>query len=335
MKLIGYTMVMILILVLIIPLFIVKGCEGDSTPPESYQAPEEEIEISVLNHTNNDVMNLNLEEYVVGVIAAEMPVTFDIEALKAQAVAARTYTLRRLEQFGASPNPDHPQYDMCTNPSHCQAWINKEGRIEAWKNDERYSDLDFDKSWEKLQEAVYSTQGQVATYNGELIDPLFHSTSGGKTENSEDYFEAQVPYLRSVISQYEGDSPHLVNEITMGVDEFVSKLKAKLPDIQVDKKNIKNEIQISETTEGGQIREMKIGNKSLTGREAREILGLKSSGFDIEVRGDEIHFTVIGFGHGVGMSQYGADGMAKEGSDYTQIIQHYYQGVQVVNIHDL
>src|SRR5699024_6643949 len=201
--------------------------------------------------------------------------------------------------------------------------------------DKKYSDLDFDQSWEKLQEAVYSTQGQVATYNGQLIDPLFHSTSGGKTENSEDYFTAQVPYLRSVVSQYEEDSPHLVNETTMGRDEFLKKLKAKLPDIRINKKNIKNEIQIVETTEGGQIGKIRVGNKTLTGREAREILGLKSSDFDIEIRDNEIHFTVIGFGHGVGMSQYGADGMAKEGSDYKQIIEHYYQGVQIVNIHDL
>ncbi len=333
MKLIGHAVVLVLILVIILPLFMVKGCDLDNELKND-QPLEQKVTISVLNHGSNEAMNLGLEEYIVGVIAAEMPVTFDIEALKAQAIAARTYTVKRLEQFGGSPNEDHPQYDVCTDPAHCQAWINKEDRIKAWKNDKRYKKLDYEESWKRIQKAVMSTQGLIAVYNGEPIDPLFHSTSGGKTENSEDYFDAKVPYLRSVISQYEKKSPHLASETEMTTEEFVNKLKKELPDIKIDAKNIENEIKILGTTEGGKIAKIQIGNKTLTGREAREILGLNSSNFEVKKSGGKLHFTVIGYGHGVGMSQYGADGMAQEGSDYEEIIKHYYQGVEIVNIYE-
>ncbi|RBP37814.1 stage II sporulation protein D [Garciella nitratireducens] len=332
MKLIGYTVVLILILIIILPLFMVNGCEVKNEPKQDLLS-EEEVHISVLNHTNHEVMEINLEEYIVGVVAAEMPVVFDIEALKAQAIAARTYVVKRLEEFGGSPDKEHPQYDVCTDPSHCQAWITKEDRIKAWKNDKKYKKLDPEESWGKIQEAVMSTQGEIAVYDGQPIDPLFHSTSGGKTENSEDYFGNKVPYLRSVVSEYEQDSPNLVSEMVITTTEFIDKLKKKFPDIKVSIKNIENQIKVLETTEGGKIGKIQIGNKTMTGREAREILGLKSSNFEVKQKGNKVYFTVIGYGHGVGMSQYGADGMAKQGSNYQQILKHYYQGIEIINIY--
>ncbi|MCR1900193.1 stage II sporulation protein D [Irregularibacter muris] len=335
MKFIGYTVLTILIIVIIIPTFIVKGCNIVKKEDNySLEPPDTKITLKVLNHQNNEVMELGLEEYIVGVVAAEMPVTFELEALKAQAIAARTYTVMRLQQFGAAPNEKHPQYDMCTDHTHCQAWIGKQDRINVWKKDKELGLLDYVTLWKRLEEAVGSTRGKVITYNGELIDPLFHSTSGGKTENSEDYFSSKVPYLRSVISKHEEHSPHMVNKTTMTTDQFVSKLKEKMPDIKIDTKKLAQEIKILEKTEGGHIKNIQIGNKTLKGREAREALGLKSSNFTVEIKGKEVFFTVTGYGHGVGMSQYGADGMAKEGAKDQEIIKHYYQDVEIVDIYD-
>ncbi len=336
MKLIGYVIAIILIVVIILPVLIIRGCDITQEEKKMLDLPKgEDIEISVLNHRNNEVMNLTLEEYIVGVVAAEMPVTFELEALKAQAIAARTYTIRRMQQFGAQPNEKHPEQDVCTDYAHCQAWISKEDRLKAWREDKNLGILDHVSLWNKLIEAISSTTGQIITYNGQPIDPLFHSTSGGKTENSEDYFSTKLPYLRSVISEYEDRSPHMVTKVKMTIDEFVTKLEEKIPDIKIDKKNIEKEIEIIDKTEGGKIASIRIGNKTLLGREAREALGLKSSDFTIETKGKEMTFTVIGYGHGVGLSQYGADGMAKQGSDYKKIIKHYYQGVEIVNINEM
>ena len=296
---------------------------------------EDEMEITVLNHRNNEEMQLGLEEYIVGVVAAEMPVTFELEALKAQAIAARTYTIRRMKQFGAQPNEKHPQCDVCTEFAHCQAWISKEDRLQAWKEDKNLSIVDHVKLWNKLIEAITATSGEIITYNNQPIDPLFFSSCGGKTENSEEYFTATLPYLRSVSSEYEKHSPHMESKVKMTVNEFITKLKTKVPDIKIDEKNIEKEIKILKKTEGGKIASIQIGNKTLQGRETREALGLKSSDFTVEIKDKEMTFTVIGYGHGVGLSQYGADGMAKEGSNYQEIIKHYYQGVEIIKINQL
>lgn len=337
MKLIGYIVLGVIILTIIIPVFIVKGCDLIQREEGRIigDLPQGDIQISVYNHRTQKGMTLGLEEYLVGVVGAEMPVIFDIEALKAQAVAARTYTLKRLQSFGATPNEAHPQYDLCTDHTHCQAWISKEDRIQAWKEDKNLGLLDHVTLWNKLVDSVASTMGEVITYDGDLIDPLFHSTSGGKTENSEDYFTARVPYLRSVDSGYEDASPHLLTKATMTIKEFIDKLKKEYPDIKIDGKKIEKEIRILDHTEGGKIRRIQIGNKTLSGREAREALGLKSSDFTVEVKGNTMTFHVVGYGHGVGMSQFGADGMAKQGSDYKAILKHYYQGVELVNIESL
>lgn len=328
-------MVIIIIVVIILPVLIIRGCNIAPKDEKLLDLPQgENIEISVINHRNNEGMDMNLEEYILGVVAAEMPVTFELEALKAQAIAARTYTIKRMKQFGAQPNEKHPQYDVCTDYAHCQAWISKEDRLKAWREDKNLGILDHVKLWNKLIEAINSTQGQIITYNGQPIDPLFHSTSGGKTENSEDYFSTKLPYLRSVTSPYEERSPHMETEVKMSIDEFVTKLEDKFSDIKIDKKNIEKEIEIMGKTQGGKIANIQIGNKTLLGREVREALGLKSSDFTIEVKDKEIIFKVIGYGHGVGMSQYGADGMAKQGSDYEEIIKHYYQGVEIINLNE-
>jgi stage II sporulation protein D len=273
--------------------------------------------VRVYDCSSNKIGTLDLENYIAGVVAAEMPASFHIEALKAQALAARTYTLMRMEKYGGKGCVNHPEADICTDSAHCQAYRNPKS---------------LGKDSEKIMEAVFSTKGEVIVYEYHLIDAVFHSTSGGKTENSEDVWTNKVPYLRSVISEFEDSSPKLVSLQKINIDDFITGLKSMDEGLKVNKKNLKNEMNIIERSEGGRISKIKIGNKTFTGRAIREMFGLNSSNFNFNIGKNEITFTVTGYGHGIGMSQYGADGMARNGFDYKDIIRHYYQGVEIANI---
>lgn len=273
--------------------------------------------VNVYNCDENIVQKLDLEEYVIGVVAAEMPGDFHTEALKAQALAARTYTLVRMKEFGGKGCSIHEGADVCTDSTHCQ----------AYKDPKKLG-----KSYKKIAEAVMSTKGEIIIYEKQLIDAVFHSTSGGKTENSEDVWSNKIPYLRSVVSEYEENSPKLASKENIGVDDFIAGLKSLDNDLIVNKKNIANEIEILSRSEGGKITKIRIGNKIFTGKEIREKFGLNSSNFTVAVKGKDMSFIVIGYGHGIGMSQYGANGMAQNGYDYRSIIRHYYLGVEIASI---
>lgn len=292
----------------------------DGKKPDKYERPETDIPIEVYMHDIDKVVTMNLEDYVLGVVAGEMPVSFHIEALKAQALAARTYTLLRMRKFGGNGCSKHPEADICTDPTHCQAYINP---------------VTIKKGLDKLKEAVYGTAGEVVVYDNKLIDAVFHSTSGGKTENSEDVWQNKVPYLRSVTSQYEEHSPKYVTQQEISIDDFVQRIKELDPEVNINKKNIGNEIKVIERSEGGRIISIRVGDKVFKGTDIRAALGLNSTNFSFKAGSGSIVFTVIGNGHGIGMSQYGADGMAKNGAGYRDIIMHYYQGVDIVQIKDL
>lgn len=324
--------IILFIIVIVIPFMIIRSCEAiynDKEPSVIKEDTVDKIMVSVLNTTNNKAMSLSLDEYIKGVVAAEMPVTFNIEALKAQAITARTYTMNKLKAFGGNTNAVHPQYDLCTDYRHCQAWISKEDRLSAWSKNAELSSVNNIELWSKIEEAVDSTQGMVLTYEGSLISPLYHSTSGGNTENSEDYFPSSMPYLRSVSSEYEGDSPYMSTTFEVSTKDFNNTVKEKYPDIKLNESKMIDNIEILSHTEGGKVEKIRLGNKVLTGREMRELLNLRSSEFSISQKGTTLLFTVVGFGHGVGMSQYGADGMAKAGYTYSEILKHYYTGVEI------
>lgn len=311
---------------LFIPLFILKSC--DMALPYRDQAVEKQLvesdlTISVYNAETGDNMDLELEDYIVGVVAAEAPGAFEIEALKAQAVAARTYALWRRSLGQEAGHRDHPEATICTSHLHCQAWLSLD------ELRERHGKKWIKEYLPKIEEAVASTRGIIMTYNMEVIEPLYHSTSGGHTENSEDVFAQALPYLRSVSSPYEEGSPVLVDHYKITIKDFVAKLKAGYKDFKLDEKKIHKEIDIRERSSGGSIKRIKIGNREFTGREIRELLGLRSANFTIDIRGKDMNFTTRGYGHGVGMSQWGANGMARQGSNFTEILKHYYQGVRL------
>lgn len=324
MKGIFWGIIFFIIVTLFMPMFIVTSCDisiPNRDKPIERKIVESDLVLSVYNHDTDKIMELGLEGYIVGVVAGEAPAAFEIEALKAQAVAARTYALWKRSVYAETGNPDHPEAILCTSHLHCQEWLSLE------ELRERHGKKWIKEYLPKIEEAVMSTKGVIMTYNMKPIEPLYHSTSGGRTENSEDVFTTAVPYLRSVPSPYEEGSPVLVDQYKISIKDFISKLKGKYKDLKVDDKKIASEINILERSSGGNIKKIKIGNKEFTGREVRELFELRSANFTVDIRGKDIHFTTKGYGHGVGMSQWGANGMAKQGSTFSEILKHYYQGV--------
>lgn len=312
------TLLAFTIIVFALPLLILNSCHREE-PKVNRLENFDSMQISVYNVERNKLQDMNLEEYILGVLAGEMPSEFHIEALKAQALAARTYTLMRTRAFGGSGCSAHIGADVCTDPAHCQAYRSPQNVK---------SNLD------KYKQAVLDTKGEIIVYNDALIDAVFHSASGGKTENSEDVWSARVPYLRSVISEYE-EQTKLISKKEIKTADFIQAMKKLDNGIKLNSKNIKNQIKVLDRSEGGRVMDIEVGGKLLRGTAIRGALGLKSANFNISFQGDTMIFTVMGNGHGIGLSQYGADGMGKKGYLYQDIIKHYYKGVEIVKTDEL
>jgi len=272
------------------------------------------VDITVFRSSKNIIEKVSFEDYLVGVVAAEMPAEFKEEALKAQALAARTYIVNRLVSKDTMGVPKGAQV---TDTQIHQVYMNDEEMRRNWGKDY---------SWkkEKVLEAIRATGGQILTYDGKPIDALFFSTGNGYTENSEDYWSGNFPYLRSVSSPWDKKSPKFSNQKVLSVKEFEAKLGVKIGSGSTIGK-------IVERTTGKRVGKVDFNGKVLSGKDIREKLDLKSSDFAWERKGENIVITTKGFGHGVGMSQYGANGMAEEGSNYKEIVKHYYQGVEITS----
>ncbi|MGN1271216.1 MAG: stage II sporulation protein D [Clostridia bacterium] len=277
--------------------------------------------VKLLHSSTGEIEELDLDEYLYGVVSSEMPASFEQEALKAQAIVARTYTIYKIV------NKDkHEDADICDDSKCCQAWISKEARFEKWNENER------EENWTKIVDAVDSTKGKIITYEGKPINALFHSNSGGKTEVVSSVWGGKdEPYLQSVETSGESNYSQYSSEVNITKNEFIEKVKQYHSNLEIDFSKEK-QIEVLEYTEGQRIKTIKIGNLELSGTEIRNIFGLKSAKFEINVEGENIKFNVLGYGHGVGMSQTGADSMAKEGKNYEEIIKHYYTGVEIVNL---
>lgn len=280
-----------------------------------------DIEVTVFREGQGETVTLGLEAYVAGVVAGEMPASFEPEALKAQAVAARTYALSKIKRATTGGNAaEHPLAPLC-DQTHCQVYRSEDELLTLKGRDW------MDSGWKAIVKAVNATQGQVMYYLGALVEqPLFHSSSGGKTENSEDVFVSALPYLRSVDSIYESEAPHQHESISISLRTFAGKLKDRYGATSVSPGTIK----IISRTEGGRVDQIQVGDQTLTGRNIRDLFGLRSANFTFAFDGNEnIVFTTKGYGHGVGMSQWGANGMAQAGYGYREILTHYYSGVTI------
>jgi stage II sporulation protein D len=326
-KLLYYAGVMV-IAVILLPLLIVKSCGLSALEkPETKPTPAIAVKINVYFAAEKQSKQMDMEEYIKGVVAAEMPASFELEALKAQAVAARTFAYGRIANVYKSKPGVHDSDDICTDSTHCQAWISKETAKKNWG-------IFFgSRNWNKIEKAVNETKGIIVTYNGQIANTLFHSNSGGRTENSEEVWDGvNVPYLRSVLSSGEEASKEFEMTTLVKTKDFIDIFKSKYPDINVGK-DVFSGIKVLNYTTGGRVGNIKIGNTTMKGTEFRSLLSLRSSNFKIN-RFDKVtlKITVTGNGHGVGMSQWGADSLAKKGGTFIEILKYYYTGVNLMTI---
>lgn len=277
--------------------------------------------IKLLHASSGEVEELDLDTYLLGVVSSEMPADFEEEALKAQALVARTYTIYKIIN-----GSKHENANICDDSKCCQAWITKEDRLNKWNEEDR------ENNWAKIEKAVNGTKGKIITYEGKPINAFFHSNSGGTTDTATAVWGGtNYPYLQAVQTSGEEAYTQYASELSLSKEEFISKIKEYHSDFTIDF-DASEQIQILDYTEGDRIKTIKIGNLNLSGVEIRNIFGLKSAKFEINIEGDNVKFKVIGYGHGVGMSQTGADSMAKQGKNYEEIIKHYYTGVEITNL---
>lgn len=263
--------------------------------------------VRVYDEESGNISYVPIEEYVVGVVAGEMPIEFELEALKAQAVAARSYVMIQMER---NVKKDYDVVDTVVN----QVYLDKEHLMTVWKSS-------YTENINKVKMAVLETKGEYVSYNGKVAETLFFSTSPGVTENSEDVFTNKVAYLRSVESTWDEISPVYTTNTTYTLEEFYNLLN-------LDYSEDLN-IEITNKTSTGRIKKIKINDKELTGSYVCSKLGLKSTFFEIIKEDNKIIIKNKGYGHGVGMSQYGAQGMAKAGYTYQDILKHYYTGIEI------
>lgn len=280
--------------------------------------------IKLLHHETGEVEEVAIDNYLCNVVSAEMPADYELEALKAQAVVARTYTIYKIQ------NKKHENADICDDSTCCQAWVSKDVRFSRWDENKRES------NWAKIEQCVNETKGLIITYENKPINAFFHANSGGITELPVNVWGggSNLPYLQVVETAGEEGYTQYSSEVILTKEELLEKLKTKYEDIQIDFTN-DEDLKVLEHTDSNRVKTVKFGNHELSGVETRTLLGLRSTNFEISKDGDKIKFSVKGYGHGVGMSQTGADTMAKSGSTYEDIIKHFYIGVEIKEVNSL
>lgn len=302
-------------LILLVPLCFAGIPEGEKNEGESAL-----ITIPVYRSAEGKTAEMDLEEYIKGVLPAEMPASFSPEALKAQAVAARTYAVYKHRKFTNDPTlapTEHPDASVCDNPSHCSAYLSGEEMAQRWGDEWMREYLP------KTEAAVEETRGEIIVYGDEPILAAFHAASGGdRTENAADVWGGDLPYLQSVPTEGEELRREYETVVEVTADEVREKLGTEPVFGEVTH------------TEGGSVKEITVGDKSFTGGELRSAFGLRSAVFSVETEDELVRFRVKGAGHGVGLSQYGANYYAVQGEDYVTILSRYYPGTHLEAIED-
>ncbi len=324
MKKVIEVVLIVVFVTLLIPLAVVWiiGAGNKITDIDKKESQDEAIEsgrVKVYIADEEKVKEMDINEYLKCVVSAEMPVDFEDEALKAQAVAARTYLYAHIaEAEKGNISESHNGAPICTDSKHCQAYISEKKRRENW-------DGDTDEKWNKISAAVEDTTGEIMTYNGEIISAVFHSTSSGATESAVDVWGSDIPYLKSVLSEGDKESPKYHSELTVSEEEFKNTVSEKIDGTDWSKDLFSN----IDRSDAGGIVSLDVGGVNIKGTEFRNLFSLRSTNIDITQKDGNITMSVKGFGHGVGMSQYGANYMAEQGSGYEEILKTYYTGVDI------
>ncbi len=305
------------LIVLGIPLLIVSVTRH--TPSTASAEPIDTITTYVA--ALDKVLELDFNTYLKGVVAAEMPASFHPEALRAQAIAARSYILRRREGYIRDGIPEaHKGAYACTDSAHCKAWKSEDELRAQWG-------ADYEANMQKIAASVNDTAGIVLTYEGELVNAVFHSTSAGQTESAKDVWGGEVDYLVSVASYGDELSPRYSSSLTLSAEEYKTKLVSVYPEASF----AEGEALVGEIlrSQAGGIKEITTGGVTLTGTQFRNLYGLRSTNIQFTQSASSITMSVTGNGHGVGMSQYGANYLASQGKTYEEILKTYYTGVTV------
>jgi stage II sporulation protein D len=275
-------------------------------------------------HEENRVVSMQMEDYLVGVVASEMPAEFPPDALKAQAVVARTRAVRSIGMSGTGI-PLHAGADLCDDGSCCQAWLSRQELKRRWGTVEYYN------NYYKVKGAVDETRGQVLAYRGELLDPVCQVSCGGGTENAEDVWGVQVPYLRGVPCPYDSE-PNTVQTVSFSFAQLDQALGTSLAALsEAGSETTAGSFVLVEATPAGRPKLLQIGGSLFTATAVKDLLGLRSVRFTWHIEGDTVSFTTTGDGYGVGLCQYGAKGLAEHGYGYRTILGHYYSRVEIIN----
>jgi len=322
----------VVIMVIVVPTIIVKSCsvrtERTEPVPEEedlrieLEQGEKEAVLTMYDHVQKKLIKMPLEQYVVGAVAAEMPASFEMEALKAQAVAARTLAVYKMKAFGGKGCSAHPGADVCSSFEHCQAWISDAQQRKNWGSE-------YAKNRSRILKAVKETKDEIIVYDGRPIEVFYYSTSNGKTEDAAEVFSVSLPYYGVVESLGEEDAPKYHGVFTFTSSRFIEIFQNKYPSAKLDKNSLPSQISIKSYTESGRVKELVVGGITVKGTDFRQLYGLNSTDFQFKFLNNQVVIYTKGFGHGVGMSQVGADRMAQRGHDYREIIKHYYQGVEI------
>ncbi len=301
----GLMIILLLILLSLGPLVVLKKIHN--FPKRS------SIPVTLVSKVEKRIYKLDLEEYLVGVVAAEMPACFELEALKAQAVAARTLAIRRMKRFGGQGCQHFSYADFCDDPAEHQAWLGEKSLKKRWPG------LSYYRNFNKIKQAINETSGIIMVYQNTPIDAVFHSTCGGVTASAKDIWNNEIPYLVRIKCDFDKHSPRYRNSFFFTWDDLGNRFK-------VSGMLFKN-LRIKSLTPHGRITLLSLGIHSFKGNDFRNKLGLTSTCFSWKTSNSGMTFIVKGYGHGVGLCQYGADGLAKNGWRFHQILKYYYRGI--------
>lgn len=320
MKKIMFLAVFLSAAMLLLPLGVINGREAVSVfaavQNEIPKAKEIESKTFLVQSTENGkITEIKAEDYIFGVVAAEMPALYEEEALKAQAVAAFTFACLRKAENSSK------EYDITDNHTTDQSFITKEAAKEKWG--ESYSKYE-----EKIKAAVKAVSGYMITYEDKPIVAVYHAISSGKTEDAKDIWGEEFPYLKPVSSEGDKLSKDYITEAQFSAEQIREKLSSDI-EFSGEESGYFGEIK---RTDSGVVKEISVCGETLTGARVRTLLDLRTSNFEVKFEDGKFIFTVYGYGHGVGMSQNGANYMAKQGSDFKEILTHYYKGCKVEKV---
>ncbi|WP_157950130.1 stage II sporulation protein D [Vallitalea okinawensis] len=309
--------ILLILLILLLPALVTVLFNLGTEKEVKEEKESTGFSVNLKIESTGEIQNMDLETYIAGVVAAEVPASYHVEALKAQAVAARTYAYRKIITGTKVLSTDFRQG---------QAFLTEKELKDRWGED-------YYIYMKKINDAVEATRGQILVYNDEPIEAVYHAISAGKTQAADDVWNFELPYLQSVNSPFDLDAGEYEVQNLLTEDAAKVSLQASISGLYLTDEPLAKQMKILERSEAGYIVSVQVGNEVISGEELRSAFNTRSSNMTISQSGDEMRIVTKGFGHGVGMSQFGANAMAKDGKEYQGILEHYYVGVQINNIY--